>query len=251
MSTRILCLIPARMGSSRFPGKPMARILGKPMIQHVLEGVSRSRACSQVAVATCDQEIFDFVTSIGGRAVMTSSSHQRASDRCAEALEILERELGAAFDIVVMVQGDEPMVTPEMIDAAVGPLLNDPTILVTNLLSPIRTNEEFVDPNCIKVVVDRNFDAVYMSRAPIPHRADLEAGEAGRQVCVIPFRRKFLLEYSRMAPTMLEIRESIDMLRIIENGLKVRMVPIDVVSLPVDTPDDLVNVEELLRGQTR
>lgn len=245
MNLSTLCLIPARMGSSRFPGKPMAKILGKPMIQHVYEGVSRS-SCDLVAVATCDQEIFDFITSLGGRAVMTSDRHERASDRCAEALEILESERGRSFDIVVMVQGDEPMVRPEMIDAALEPLLSDPSVVVSNLIAPLDSEDDLRDKNCIKVVVDLNGDAIYMSRAPIPFLSNLDRSEVGRQVCVIPFRRDFLLEYSRLDPTPLEKRESIDMLRVMEHGRKVRMVPVDFVSLPVDTPEDLMRVEEIL-----
>ena len=123
----ILALIPARMGSSRFPGKPMAKILGKPMIGHVYERVSKCDLLIKTVVATCDQEILEYIESIGGEAVMTSNHHERASDRCAEALGYLEKQNGVKYDIIVMVQGDEPMTHPNMITEAVAPMLDDPT----------------------------------------------------------------------------------------------------------------------------
>src|SRR5262245_16191595 len=125
------------MGSSRFPGKPMAKLLGKPMIGHVYERVARSAALSLTAVATCDREIADYIESIGGVAVMTSDKHERASDRCAEAMQVLEAKHKLKYDIVVMVQGDEPMTEPEMIDEAVNPMIADPSIRVVNLIAPI------------------------------------------------------------------------------------------------------------------
>jgi len=167
---KILAIIPARMGSSRFPGKPMAELLGKPMIGHVYERVAQNSQLSLTVVATCDDEIANYIRSIGGIAVMTGDHHERASDRCAEALEILEQKRAELFDIMVMVQGDEPMTHPEMISEAIQPLIEDPTILVSNLLGEIKSIAEFEDPNCIKVVCDRKSNAIYMSREPIPTR---------------------------------------------------------------------------------
>lgn len=244
----ILALIPARMGSTRFPGKPMAHLQGKPMIGHVLERVSASPMVTLTAVATCDAEIAEYVRSVGGVAVMTSQSHERASDRCAEALIKLESERDVRFDIVVMVQGDEPMVHPDMIGEAVGPLLNDPDVSVTNLLAPISDDAEHQDRNCIKVVCDLESNALYFSREPIPTRARGEQVVAGKQVCIIPFRRDYLLAYTKLAPTPLEIAESVDMLRVLEHGGKVRMVPTRHHTQAVDTPGDLQRVEALLRG---
>jgi 3-deoxy-manno-octulosonate cytidylyltransferase (CMP-KDO synthetase) len=138
---KILALIPARMGSSRFPGKPMAPILGKPMIGHVYERVAQSSLLDITAVATCDKEIFDYIESIGGTAVMTGDQHERASDRCAEALAKLEQVNKTRYDIVVMVQGDEPMTHPDMIAEAVQPLLDDPDVQVVNLLGQIKDKD--------------------------------------------------------------------------------------------------------------
>jgi 3-deoxy-manno-octulosonate cytidylyltransferase (CMP-KDO synthetase) len=244
----ILALIPARMGSSRFPGKPMAPILGKPMIGHVYERVAKSPLLTMTAVATCDQEIFDYIESIGGTAVMTADTYERASDRCAEAMLKLEAANNTRYDIVVMVQGDEPMTHPDMISEAVQPMLDDPTIQVVNLLGEIKDVAEFEDRNCIKVVCDLQRNALYFSREPIPTRCKINQIPMGKQVCIIPFRRDYLLEYTRLAPTPLEIAESVDMMRILEHGMKVRMVPTQHSSQAVDTPEDLLTVERLMQG---
>jgi 3-deoxy-manno-octulosonate cytidylyltransferase (CMP-KDO synthetase) len=241
----ILALIPARMGSSRFPGKPMAKILGKPMIGHVYERVAESSLLNKTAVATCDREIFNYIESIGGHAVMTSDIHERASDRCAEALIKIEAKDQIIYDIVVMVQGDEPMTHSDMIKEAVTPMLDDPKILVTNLLGSIQNIEEFEDRNCIKVVCDLNSDALFFSREPIPTRKYGKV-EMKKQVCIIPFRREFLLSYISLEPTPLEIAESIDMMRVLEHGQKVRMIPTLYNTFAVDTAEDLKRVEELM-----
>ena len=245
---KIAALIPARMGSSRFPGKPMAEILGQPMIGHVYERVARSPLLAVTAVATCDREIVDYIESIGGVAVMTGEQHERASDRCAEALEKLEAANNTRYDIVVMVQGDEPLTHPDMIAEAVQPMFDDAGVQVVNLLAPISGAEEFEDRNCIKVVCDLALNAIYFSREPIPTRVRGAAIPMGKQVCIIPFRRDFLLEYTRMTPTPLEIAESVDMLRILEHGLKVRMAPTRHQTQSVDTPEDLIRVAHLMQS---
>jgi 3-deoxy-manno-octulosonate cytidylyltransferase (CMP-KDO synthetase) len=243
----ILALIPARMGSSRFPGKPMAKILGKPMIGHVYEKVSKCSLLVKTVVATCDQEIFDYVESIGGQAVITSDKHERASDRCAEALRYLEEQDNVQYDIIVMVQGDEPMTHPNMITEAVSPMIDDKNIIVTNLLGKIETIDEFEDKNCIKVVCDIESNALYFSREPIPTR---KFGDVAmkKQVCIIPFRREFLIEYTELDPTSLEISESIDMMRVLEHGMKVKMIPTQYETHAVDTLEDLSIVELLMKN---
>jgi 3-deoxy-manno-octulosonate cytidylyltransferase (CMP-KDO synthetase) len=247
---KILALIPARMGSSRFPGKPMAPLLGKPMLGHVYERVSKNPLLTLTAVATCDREIADYVTSIGGCAVMTGSQHERASDRCAEALQKLETENGVRYDIVVMVQGDEPMTHPDMITEAVTPMLEDPSLQIVNLLGKIESVAEFEDRNCIKVVCDLKGNALYLSREAIPTRGRAPAIPMLKQVCVIPFRRDFLLQYTRMEPTPLEIAESVDMLRVMEHGYKLRMIPTRHDTHAVDTPADLELVARLMAEQS-
>ena len=243
----ILALIPARMGSSRFPGKPMAKILGKPMIGHVYENVSKSPLLSLVAVATCDKNIYDYIYSIGGIAVMTSDSHERASDRCAEALLKLEEINGVKYDIVVMVQGDEPMTNAEMINEAISPMISNGEVKVVNLLGSIKDKDEFEDRNCIKVVCDLAGNAIYFSRQPIPTSSAEQFSGASKQVCVIPFRRNDLLYYTKLKPTPLEIAESIDMMRLLEHGIKVKMIPTQYQSQSVDTIEDLLKIEKIMK----
>ena len=244
---KIVGIIPARMASSRFPGKPMKKILGMPMIGHCF---LRSKMCSlldEVYVATCDDEIKNYIESIGGNAIMTADTHERASDRTAEALLKIEKASGKKVDIVVMLQGDEPMVIPEMIESAVTPLVEEDSILITNLYSRIQTLKEFEDPNEVKVVVNKKSNALYFSREAIPSRKKgITDVPMYKQVCVIPFRRDFLLEYNQMEQTPLEVIESVDMMRILENGLDVRMVYSDVQSFAVDTLEDLNHVTELM-----
>jgi len=244
---KILSLIPARMGSSRFPGKPMEKILGKPMIGHVYERVNQCKSLDFCAVATCDKEIFDYITSIGGKAVMTKDIYERASDRCAEALIALEEEHGFKYDIVVMVQGDEPMTVPDMVDEAVLPMLSDTSINVVNLVSEITTLEEFHDPNCIKVVTDINNNALYFSRQSVPTRTKSSEITMKKQVCIIPFRRDFLFKYGEWEPTPLEIAESVDMMRVLENGYEVKMIETKFITKAVDTKEDLMAVEILMK----
>ena len=225
----------------------MAKILGKPMIGHVYERVSQSPLLNLTAVATCDKEIYDYIVSIGGVAVMTKDTYERASDRCAEALEKLEKLKNTRYDIVVMVQGDEPMTHPDMIAEAVQPMLDDRSVQVVNLLGDIKDVTEFEDRNCIKVVVDLQSNALYFSREPIPTRIKSSNIPIHKQVCIIPFRRDYLLEYTSLEPTPLEIAESVDMMRVLEHGMKVRMVPTIHNSQSVDTLEDLRKVEDLMK----
>ena len=245
-SLKIIALIPARMGSSRFPGKPMELINSKPMIGHVYHQVKKNKQLNDIAIATCDEIIYNYIVSIGGKAIMTSNKHERASDRCAEALMIIEKKEKIKYDIVVMVQGDEPLVHPNMISEAIQPMINNPEILVTNLLGKIENNSEFEDFNCIKVVCDKNNNALYFSRQPIPTNTVANSIAMGKQVCIIPFKRDFLFEYLKMDATPLEIAESVDMMRVLEHGFNVRMVPTDYITYAVDTPSDLQRVQHYL-----
>jgi 3-deoxy-manno-octulosonate cytidylyltransferase (CMP-KDO synthetase) len=247
----IVGVIPARLASTRFPDKPLAKILGMPMIGHVH---FRSKICTdlnEVYVATCDPEIRDYMDSIGGKAIMTADTHERASDRTAEALLKIERDIKAKIDIVVMIQGDEPMVTPDMISLAIRPLKEDKKILVSNLMSKLYSKEEHEDPNEVKVVVDQKGFALYFSREPIPSRKKgAQEIPMLKQVCIIPFQRDFLLAYNDMAQTPLEKIESVDMNRILENGLKVKMIYTDERTYSVDTLDDLKRVEILMKNDS-
>ncbi len=245
----IIGIIPARLSSSRLPNKPLADILGMPMVGHVLLRSKLSNMLKEVYVATCDQEIVEYVKSIGGKAIMTADTHERASDRTAEALLKIENETGEKVDIVVMIQGDEPMLTPEMISASVEPLMQDPALNITNLMATMKTREEHEDPAEVKVVVDKQNYALYFSREPIPSRKKgVENVPMLKQVCIIPFRRDFLLAYNEMEQTPLEIIESVDMNRLLENGIKIKMVMREEETYSVDTKEDLERVNNAMKN---
>ena len=241
---RVVAIIPARMGSSRFPGKPLAPLHGRPMLEHVVRRAAMCERLDSVHVATCDDDIRNVVESWGANVIMTSRSHERASDRVAEAAEQLDA------DVVVMIQGDEPMIEPSMIDDALRPMFEDPSIGCVNLARRIVRPEEYADPNTIKVVTNVHGDALYFSRAPIPFTDAAHSSQAPvlKQVCVIPFRRDFLRDFARLAATPLERAESIDMLRALEHGRHVRIVETAVDTHAVDTPQDLRLVERLMQG---
>lgn len=240
---KIVGIIPARMGSSRFPGKPLASICGKPMIEHVYKRTVMSKVLDDLYVATCDSEIYDAVLQFGGKAVMTSDCHERCTDRIAEAVENIKA------DIIVNIQGDEPLIFPEMIDQALKPLLEDDSIVCSNLMARLKTDREFEDPNEVKVVTDLENFAIYFSREPIPSRKkSIEKFSPLKQVCIIPFRRDFLFKYTKLTPTPLEIIESVDMLRAIEHGYKVKMVETQCETYSVDTIEDLKFVEKIMEN---
>jgi 3-deoxy-manno-octulosonate cytidylyltransferase (CMP-KDO synthetase) len=242
-------VIPARMASSRLPGKPLAKIHGVPMIGHVYHRSRMSKSLDALYVATCDREIEEYCASIDAPCVLTSASHERATDRTAEAMHKIESMTGRKVDMVVMIQGDEPMIVPEMIDLAVNPALEDSSIQVVNLMARMENQDEFDDPNEVKVVVDLEGNALYFSREAIPSRKKgIKDVPMLKQVCIIPFRREFLLKFNDMPQTPLEIIESVDMMRILENGGKVKMVLSEYKTWSVDTQSDLVNVESRMDG---
>ena len=242
---KAIAIIPARMGSSRFPGKPMVKIHGIPMIGHCYFRTKMCNDLIETFVATCDKEIFDYIESIGGKAIMTSVKHERASDRTAEAMVKAEKNLNMKIDVVVMVQGDEPMVTPNMISDSLRPFLSNENVNVVNLMAEMSSAEEFEDPNEVKVVIDKDSNAIYFSREPIPSRKKgVENVLMLKQVCIIPFQRDYLIKFNEMQETELERVESVDMMRIIEHGEKVKMVMVTEASVSVDTEDDRINAEE-------
>lgn len=240
----VVGMIPARMGSSRFPGKPITPVLGLPMLEHVYKRCAMAAGLSSLYVATCDEEIKSVVEGFGGNAIMTSDVHVRASDRIAEAAE------GMDADIIVMIQGDEPMTQPGMIDAAIQPFKDDPSVQCVNLTKRIKDKSEFENRDCIKVVTDQAGNAMYMSREPIPTLANaaFEDVAAYKQVCIIPFTKESLRQFQALEPTPAEVSESVDMMRFIEHGIPVRMVETDFDSYAIDRPEDVARIEELLRN---
>lgn len=244
----IIGVIPVRMRSSRFPGKPLAKICGIPMVGHIYLRSKMSKILDKVYIATCDKEIEEYGKLIGAEVIMTKDTHKRASDRTAEAMLKIERKTGRKAEIVAMIQGDEPMIVPRMIDLAINPMLKDRNILVVNLMGNLKNKEEHEDPHEIKVVVDDYNYALYFSRSPIPfYGKNNTIVSILKQICVIPFRRNFLLKFNSLKPTILEEIESIDMLRVLGHGYKVKMVVSKYNTYSVDTPQDLKKVENLMQ----
>jgi 3-deoxy-manno-octulosonate cytidylyltransferase (CMP-KDO synthetase) len=244
---KTIAVIPARMGSSRFPGKPLSKLLGRTMLEHVYKRVALSNALNATYIATCDEEIRRAAQDFGAPVIMTADTHERASDRVAEAAAGIDAEL------IVMVQGDEPMTHPEMIDAAVEPFRHDPLLGCVNLVRAIDNKADFYDVNTIKVVMNQQGDALYMSRQPIPtapasSQPDFMHAFAYKQVCIIPFRRETLLDFARLPFTPLEQLESVDMLRLLEHGYRVKMVKTKFNTQAVDTQADLERVAELMEA---
>lgn len=230
------------MAATRFPDKPLASILGLPMIEHVRRRVAMASLVDEVIVATCDQAIVDVVEAAGGKAVMTANTHERCTDRIAEAA------LGLHTDVIINVQGDEPLVQPSMMDAVVRPLLDEPDLVCVNLAVPIANDAEFNDVNAVKTVTDLNSDMLCCSRSPIPSPAKAESPDYLRlkQLGIIAFRSDFLQTFSKLSPTPLEIVESIDMMRAVEHGYKIRVIQVPERMIGVDLPGDIARVEALL-----
>jgi 3-deoxy-manno-octulosonate cytidylyltransferase (CMP-KDO synthetase) len=249
---KITAIIPARYASTRFEGKALADIKGKPMVRHVYERTAGARLVSEVIIATDDERIATAVRAFGGRVVMTSRDHETGTDRLAEVAAGLDSE------IVVNVQGDEPLIEPAMIDEAIRPLVEDPSIVMGTLKCRIRNLHDFLSPNVVKVVTDRNGFALYFSRSPLPNFRDKwndlkdEAFNMGKLLChkhvgLYVYRRDFLLQYARMAPTPLELSEKLEQLRVLENGFRIKVVETAYESIGVDTPGDLEKVLERLK----
>ena len=244
---KIVIGIPARMGSSRFPGKPLAKILGIPMIEHIYKRCRLSKSIQDIFVACCDTELKDAVKSFGGKTIMTPKEISRPGLRVAEASKALDLN---DEDIIVVVQGDEPLVHPEMIDLAVAPLINDSNVQLLTLVANANENE-WLDSNEVKVVVDENKDILYMSRSPIPSNTRDRIGPRLKQVAIMPFRKKFLLEFQDLKPTPLEIAESIELIRVLENGIKIRTKNSSVFpTISVDTEEDRIEVEEKMKNDS-
>lgn len=249
--SKIIAVIPARYGSTRFPGKSLAMIKGKPMIQRVCERAGQSRLVDRVIVATDDERILHAVTGFGGEAIMTSKDHATGTDRIAEVAR------GLDCGLVVNVQGDEPLIHPGMIDAAVAPLAQDPSIVMGTVCRRIEDRAEAFDPNVVKVVMDRQGFALYFSRAPIPWDRDTWAGKDRlselsltvplyKHVGLYVYRRDFLLSYAKLPQTPLENIEKLEQLRVLEQGHRIRVVETEHESFGVDIPGDLSKILQRL-----
>jgi 3-deoxy-manno-octulosonate cytidylyltransferase (CMP-KDO synthetase) len=238
----VIGVIPARFQSVRLQGKPLASIGGRPMIQHVYERAAKSSLLTDLLVATDDQRIFDAVSAFGGKAVMTSPDHRSGTDRVAEATANL------AADVVVNIQGDEPFISPRVIDQLVEPFHSESGIEMSTLMGPIDNDRDLQDPNVVKVVVDRAGFALYFSRSLIPFPRNASPDSAAfEHIGLYAYTKAFLAEYSEMAPAKLEQIEGLEQLRVLENGRRIRVVEThDHLGLSVDTPEDLARAEQFL-----
>ncbi len=242
LTTGIIGIIPARWGSTRLEGKALALIAGKPMIQHVYERARRAPSLQQLIVATDDARILKAVTDFGGEARMTRADHPSGTDRIAEVAA------GLDADIIVNIQGDEPLIDPAGIEAAIAPLLADAAIPMGTLRAPIRGEEELNNPAVVKVVVDKDNFALYFSRRPIPYvREDGARPAFFRHIGLYVYRRDFLLKFASLPPTPLEQAEKLEQLRALENGYRIKVIEVAEAPLNVDTPEQLEQVREVFR----
>ena len=241
-----IVVIPARYDSTRLPGKALADIGGRPMIEHVYRRAAEARTISSVIVATDDERIVEAVRAFGGDVRMTSADHRSGTDRLAEIARATD------CDLVVNVQGDEPLVEPAMIDEAVAPFATDPALRMSTLRRRLTDAADFRNPNVTKVVVDRDGYALYFSRAPIPYqREDSPAAPAWRHVGLYVYRRECLLLLAGLAPTALEQSEALEQLRALEHGIRIKAVETQYDSIGVDTPDDLERVRSIIVDRSR
>lgn len=237
---KVVCIIPARMASIRFPGKPIANILGHPMIEHVFQRVKRARYIDEIYIATCDKEVKKTAEKFGASVIMTSNKHTRGTDRVAEAASKTDA------DIVINVQGDEPLVDPASLDKAIEMMKQNKDIKCINLVSFIHSWDVFIDYNVVKAVIDQNNRVLYFSRQPIPTSTRENFKEGAKQIGIYFFRKEFLSKFSSWEETPLEKKEGIDMMRILEKGY-----PIDICMskdmVSVDTSEELKKMEALLK----
>ena len=238
---KILCVIPARYASTRLPGKPLADIVGKPMIQHVYERSAQATIPQQVVVATDDEKVFQAVQQFGGKVVMTSSEHQTGTDRLAEVASKY-----AEVDVIINVQGDEPLIDPKVIDELAQEFLNDTALQMASVMS-IMDTEDYQNPNAVKVVTDLNNNALYFSRSLLPYPRVEGKANVYKHIGIYAYKKDFLLKFAKLEPTPLEQSESLEQLRALENGYKIKMIKTKSKFIGVDSIEDLHTVNELLR----
>ena len=239
---KIYCIIPARYHSTRLPGKPLADIAGKPMIQRVYEQAIQAKLPDQVIVATDHEEIFKVVTDFGGQVMMTASNHPTGTDRLAEVAAKLPDA-----QIIVNIQGDEPEIDPDVIDRLIQPLLQDKEIAMATVITPM-DESEMEQPGCVKAVVDQKGNALYFSRSLIPYlRTDCRLAPVYKHIGVYGYQKEFLLEFARLSPTPLEQMESLEQLRALEYGYRIKTILVNHPAIGVDTPEDLEAINEKFR----
>jgi len=241
-------IIPARYASTRFPGKPLVHIKGKTMIERVY--LQASKVFENVYVATDDNRIKEEVLRFGGKVIMTSPNHQSGTDRCAEAIDILQKDNNMVFDVVLNIQGDEPFIKPAQLEKLMR-CFNNPENQIATLVKPVTSNEDIFNPNCVKVVMDKNSRALFFSRSPIPFIRGRENNEWAeshgyfKHLGIYAYRTEVLKEITHLAQSSLELAESLEQLRWLENGYKIIVETTEFESISIDTPKDLEKVNAL------
>lgn len=238
---RVLCVIPARYDSTRLPGKPLADIAGKPMIQRVYERAATAKLPELVVVATDDTRVLAAMESFGGKALMTAKDHPTGTDRLAEVAGVYDN-----YDVIINVQGDEPLIAPEIIDALAVAFTEEPELKMATVMTEIEDAEKN-NPNNVKVVTDKNGYALYFSRSLIPYPRTAGVVPVYKHIGIYAYRRDFLLAYAKMQPTPLEQSESLEQLRALENGYRIKVIKTDCKFVGVDTPEDLARVNAIYK----
>jgi 3-deoxy-manno-octulosonate cytidylyltransferase (CMP-KDO synthetase) len=233
----VLAVIPSRLGATRLPRKPLLELAGRPLVRWVWDAAVGAGVFDEVVVATPDEELADVVTSFGGRAVLTSAEHETGTDRVAEVAAQRDHA------VVANVQGDQPFVTHEMLQALVAPFETSDPPLMSTVAAPLRSPAQFADPNTVKIVVDARADALYFSRAPIPHARDGSPPDALQHIGLYAFQREFLATYATLPPGRLEVVEGLEQLRAMEHGVRIRVAEVAAAPIEINTDDDVAAAE--------
>jgi 3-deoxy-D-manno-octulosonate cytidylyltransferase len=242
---KIGCVIPARFGSTRLPGKPLADIAGKPMIQRVYERVTNAKKPEVFIVATDDQRVYDAVQSFGGTVVMTDANHPTGTDRLAEVAQQY-----TDLDVIINVQGDEPMIDANLIDQLAELFESDDALQMATVATPL-LEEEYDEPSAVKVILNKRNDAMYFSRSLIPYPRHDFVNTPLKHIGIYAYRRQFLLDYAKMEPTAAEQTESLEQLRALENGFAIRVITTNKRFVGVDTPEDLARVNAIFEQEEK
>ena len=242
----IAIVIPARYGSSRLPAKPLLEVLGKPIIQYVYEASKKSKYGKNVIVATDDERIKSAVEAFGGVAEMTDKNHKCGSDRIAEIAKRHEE-----FDYVLNLQGDEPQITPEVIDCAIDALLEDKTSDISTLVRKITSKEQIDNPNCVKCVFDNNKNALYFSRCPIPYERNKGECDYYAHIGIYGYKKQSLLKLTSLEQADLEKQESLEQLRALKNGMKIKVAIVDLNPIGIDTKDDYEKFKKIMEEKLK
>ncbi len=246
---KIIGIIPARMASSRFPGKPMKKIHGIPMVEHCYIRSKMSKILSDLYVATPDKIIFDHIIKIGGKAIMTSHKHVMCNERVVEAVKKLEKKFKLKYDIVANIQGDLPMIYPDMINSLIKPIVNQKDVACTTMVDNVLNEKEFNDPNRVKVIVKKNNDAILLTREPVPSSKKYKGSfKKFKHVAIRAYNREVFEKIAKLKITPIEKIEGIDDLRLIENNIDLRIVFTNRITDTVDNKKDLNHVTKLMKN---